>query len=189
MIHGKDSEKEAIEVYKGKTGYEVDYLGLVVLPEMPWAGYSPDGIASTPSGGRLIEVKSPEKGQTMGALDTAIESFDFLDLNKDLEFELKKKHKYYGQVQLGMAICNLKVCDLIVYASYSHDYYLVTVPFDEPFVKSLLMALKCVYFKYKLPFLKTAEENIDVEALEDANNNHLNEEKDVSDGLNEEDGW
>jgi hypothetical protein len=40
-----------------------------------------------------------------------------LSWQKNEVLSLKKKHKYYGQVQLGMAVLGLKKCDFIMYSS------------------------------------------------------------------------
>jgi hypothetical protein len=40
----------------------------------------------------------------------------------DIVFKLKEKHKYYGQVQLDMAILNLNVTDFVVFASLDKQH-------------------------------------------------------------------
>jgi len=42
------------------------------------------------------------------------------NINHNLEnsYQLKKKHMYYGQVQLGMVMTNVNGCDFIIYSSF-----------------------------------------------------------------------
>ncbi|KAH1000571.1 hypothetical protein HUJ04_012880 [Dendroctonus ponderosae] len=47
-----------------------------------------------------------------------VETCSFLELS-DTRMTIKKKHQYYGQVQLGMAILNLEICDVLVAAERS----------------------------------------------------------------------
>lgn len=64
-------------------------------------------------------------------------------------FKLKKRHAYYGQVQLGMAILNIKETDLALYSSQSDTLLKINVPFDEDFAKRLLITVT-KYFKNML---------------------------------------
>lgn len=59
---------------------------------------------------------------------------------------LKKKHPYYGQVQIGMAVLDLKTCDFIVYSKCSKSFVNIIVPFDELFALDLLKKLQNIYF-------------------------------------------
>lgn len=59
---------------------------------------------------------------------------------------LKKKHPYYAQVQIGMAILNLKECDFVVYSKFSKSFVNIIVPLDEPFARDLLEKLQNIYF-------------------------------------------
>jgi len=50
---------------------------------------------------------------------------------------LAQRHKYYGQVQLGMALTGLKMCQFVVYASFDDSIEVIEVPFDQSFAESL----------------------------------------------------
>ena len=107
--YGKEMEKEALQMYRENTGHEVLQTGLIICQKNPWLAFSPDGIIFKEGKPHaLLEIKCPFKGKNMN-IDSAIRQ----EFGKCLEFcdnniSLKKKHKYYGQVQLGMAIIGLQ---------------------------------------------------------------------------------
>lgn len=63
-------------------------------------------------------------------------------VNTGDSFNLKKRHSYYGQIQLGMAILNLKSCDFIVYSSFDKQLIVIDVPLDVEFAEKLILQLK-----------------------------------------------
>lgn len=148
MKHGTANEKLAIAEYERLTGQKVEHLGFIILPQMPWAGFSPDGIVSDE---KLIEVKCPLIGQERTASEVAKE-VKFTETENG-EIKLRKRHPYYAQIQLGMAICNVNKCDFVIYASYDKSCFIIAIPLDINFLTLLLIRLKCVYFQHKLPYL------------------------------------
>ena len=97
----------------------------------------------------MWECKVPAKGQTKKASEIA-PHLSYLDKNNH---NLKKRHEYFGQVQLGMALFNLPLCDFSLYCYHSEDMLVVPVPFDETFVRDLMERLVHVYFEKLLPWL------------------------------------
>ena len=74
--------------------YRVEYPGLCVWGEHPWAGGSPDGIIHTASGEvGLLEIKCPFRKLLYGDIP----------------------HYYYDQIQGTMGILGLPWCDFVVY--------------------------------------------------------------------------
>ncbi|KAH9367528.1 hypothetical protein HPB48_009082 [Haemaphysalis longicornis] len=61
--YGRDNEPIALEEYETVHQAKVGRLGLVVAPEVPWLGYSPDGVSSQANRHVLIEVKCPVLGK------------------------------------------------------------------------------------------------------------------------------
>lgn len=108
---------------------------------------SPDGIIiHDDESFELLEIKCPFKGKTMTVRDAIRDSFGEC-LNIETEsIRLKKKHKYYRQVQLGMAILNIKETSFVIYAAYDKSFINVKVLFDENFVTKMLLQLKIVYY-------------------------------------------
>nr|CAI5817035.1 unnamed protein product [Callosobruchus analis] len=67
--------------------------------------------------------------------------------------EYRKKHKYYGQVQLGMGILNLNKCYMCLYASYDDSCEIIKIENDYQFTKTMLMKIKNNYFSKMLHVL------------------------------------
>lgn len=65
---------------------------------------------------------------------------------EDGVFTLKKKHQYYGQVQLGMAVLNLKQCDLVLYAPFDDTSFTICIEYDEEYTINMLKTIQCNYF-------------------------------------------
>lgn len=63
---------------------------------------------------------------------------------------LKKKHMYYAQVQLGMALLNLQTCYFVVFCSTDQSMAIIETKYDHDFVKYLLFIVKEKFFKYML---------------------------------------
>lgn len=75
----------------------------------------------------------------------AIEGCKYITKNGD-GYTLKRKHVYFGQVQLGMAILNVKETDFVVFASKDNSFININVLFDKDFVIEMLQKLKFNYF-------------------------------------------
>ncbi|VEN64614.1 unnamed protein product [Callosobruchus maculatus] len=65
---------------------------------------------------------------TTKAFEDSFQECNFI-LNENGRYTLKKNHKYYGQVQLVMAILNLSKCYVCLYASYDGSGEIITVDF------------------------------------------------------------
>lgn len=53
---GRENERHAIHAYEVDSGHLVDAVGLVVHPDHPWLGASPDGLVGDRG---LVEIKCP----------------------------------------------------------------------------------------------------------------------------------
>lgn len=147
---GLESEIKAKVCYEeAKGNVKVENVGILINPAVPWLGYSADGIVHV-SGkiGRLWEVKTPVKGATNGA-STICEVLPYMKK----ENKLKEKHRYYGQVQLGMLLWSLPFCDFTVYCYKPNQVYIDPVPFNEKFCLEFVKILTKVYFERVLPWL------------------------------------
>lgn len=79
-----------------------------------------------------------------------IQNCKYLTLNSEGRPKLRKRHTYYAQVQLGMAILNLSQCDFIVYNSFEDRCVVVKVDVDLDFVHELLSKLSSIFFRKML---------------------------------------
>ncbi|KAJ8914341.1 hypothetical protein NQ315_011329 [Exocentrus adspersus] len=150
--HGIKYEKEALQCYKKSNDYQVCEIGLVICQRYPWLAYSADGIVTfngLPS--RLVEIKCPYDGIDNDAINF-VHTCDYLQLSLE-GLRLKKRHSYYGQVQLGMAILNLEICDLILYSPKSKSFLNIVVPFDHAFAKEMITTVTEKYMRHMLHIL------------------------------------
>lgn len=146
--HGVQNEGEAKRKYEEDYGTSVTEIGLVIREEIPWLGYSPDGIVNDV----LIEVKCPVAGKKMTAAEVVLQMKCFkTDENNVLEF--KTNHKFYAQIQLGMFLLNLKKCHFIVYATFDKSSMDFEIDYDETYILGLIASLKNAYFSYMLPVI------------------------------------
>ena len=91
-----DKEAVAIAKYEACSGVAVNKCGLVISPEWPWLGCSPDGlIMETSSLSRCIEVKCPYSKREMKLEEAATSDKSFCLRSADGKFELKRNHQYY----------------------------------------------------------------------------------------------
>lgn len=63
------------------------------------------------------------------------------------EYFLKERHKYYGQIQLGMALLNVPTCYFILYASFDKSLEILKIDFNHNFTKQLLTVVKKTFLK------------------------------------------
>lgn len=98
----------------------------------------------------LLEIKCPYKGKSMNIYDAIMYEFKSCLIIEGLQVRLKEKHKYYAQVQMGMAVLNLKNTKFVIYASYDKSIIIINVPINESFVISMLKSLKKTYYNIML---------------------------------------
>lgn len=123
--------------------------GLIISQVNPWLAYSPDGvIVQKEVPVSLLEIKCPLKGKDSDLQQTVenqIGSGRCLE-RKDGNIVVKKNHKYYGQVQLGMTVLNLKVTKFVLYSSFEDNILTLDIPIDLLFLSEMLTKLKEIYF-------------------------------------------
>ncbi|XP_031329650.1 uncharacterized protein LOC116160569 isoform X1 [Photinus pyralis] len=148
--HGIEQKPVARQIFMDATGLKVVECGLVVSHFNSWLGYSPDGIIVDQDGNpkELIEIKCPFAGATE-TIGSVVPKLKYLQLEDNI-YELKKKHKYFAQVQLGMAMLNVFNCKFIIYCSFDKSMLILDVPYNYDFSKTLLFNVKGKYFKKML---------------------------------------
>lgn len=141
-----------------------DKLGIFVHTKCPWFGFSPDGILVRNNRKILVEIKTPDVGQTCDCLKPNCRrncsSATFTEKNiscltrKGENLELKKKHSYYAQIQLGLYLLGLQTGILVLYSEFGNDFREFVVPYDSVFCKDFVPTLSELYFTKFLPFLE-----------------------------------
>lgn len=95
MDWGTDTEDSARLAYEFKTGHDVKQVGMLVHPELPDVGFSPDGLVGDDG---AIEIKCPETSTHIQTLTSG-----------------KIPYKYLEQVLGVMWVTGRKWCDFISY--------------------------------------------------------------------------
>jgi hypothetical protein len=137
----------------------INEVGLIINPKFPWLGFSPDGFTIDAEGRmKLIEIKSLEKGKRFTGI-AFCKQLPCLTVNEE-RIEMKKKHKFYGQVQLSLALSNLTEAVFLLYVHKNRSVIIIDVPIDLDFVSDMMSSLTNTYFTYFLPFLYENKERL-----------------------------
>lgn len=75
---------------------------------------------------------------------------NYLSKNESGHLRLKKRHAYYAQVQLGMAVLKLARTDFIIYSSATDNYFVIPVNFDLEFSTVLIQTVTKKFFEHML---------------------------------------
>ena len=111
MKRGLDLETGALKDYATLKNTNIRRCGLVVHPDAPWLGASPDGLVydplERPSFG-LVEVKCPNAPSYLDC--------KYLRVDEHGTHQLKESHAYYWQVQGQLLITGMEWCDFVICA-------------------------------------------------------------------------
>ncbi|XP_034254974.1 uncharacterized protein LOC117653424 [Thrips palmi] len=139
----------ALKCYEKKNpGKKIEQAGVFISPLAPWLVCSADGVILEDGiVDRLWVVKNPVKGATHNAA-TICNVAPCMKENK-----LKKKHKFQGQVQLGMLLLSLPICDFTLYCHKADEVFVDTVEFNDKFCLKYVTNLTNAFFTKVLPWL------------------------------------
>ena len=152
MKRGAQMEFEAANEYSKCTNVNYSPCGLVVHPQTPWLGTSPDGLvfdpSATPQFG-LVEIKCRN-----------VKSFVECKYLKmvDGTFQLKTSHAYFWQVQGHLLTTGLKWCDFFVWAE--EDYFVERVRVNKVVQQTIRQKGDSFYFNVYMPrYLEMKKKN------------------------------
>lgn len=150
LLYGKEMEGHALNCYRQKhKGKRIIRMGLIIPPSAPFLGCSPDAIVLEDA--KLVEIKCPFSGKYK-TLSEVLEKLKWIE-KKDNKYMLRKRHAYYGQVQLAMCLTRTKTADLVVFSAHDNDCASIEVPYDNDFVSKMIPVLRDIYFNIFLPLL------------------------------------
>lgn len=156
VVWGRQQEEMARECYakevnKIHKNAKVSLSGFAIRPDEPHLGASPDAkVVCDCCGEGVVEIKSPYKYRE-GLLDVTD------DFCLDQNYDLKKTHPYYYQVQLHIHVCNVKYCDFIVWTI--PEMIVNRITRDEELLQKALPIAKQCYFSCILPELLTRSQD------------------------------
>ena len=156
---GTANEPAARAMYAARVGAEVHQCGVVVPPMMPWLACSPDGVVVDGESTKLLEIKCPALCEEVDLLtNVSSKKLPYLVLDGE-NLTLKKRHKYYAQVQLSMTLLGMPSCDFVIFDKSANDIHVLRVHRDFAFCEDLVRKLGSVYFDHVLPYLKRHRQN------------------------------
>lgn len=170
---GRECEHIARNSYteKIKNSYQdfkVSISGLVIHPDYPYLGASPDGVISCsccePG---LIEIKCPYKYRNESPIaDNALSHPNYCLIKEENgTIHLSHNHEYYHQIQAQIAICESQYCDFICWTT--QDMHIERILPEYNFMDDSVPILKSFFCDYILPeiltqkFLTNGESNQD----------------------------
>lgn len=158
MKYGTANEPVALKIFQENVDGTVYRCGFLVNKYLRCLGYSPDGFLLTNGELHLLEVKCPKKGRGERC-DVMVSQLPYIVSNKNNpgegELRLRKKHQYYGQIQLGLYLTGLSFCHLLVYNGYESKNVEILVARDNDFQEVFVQTLIHVFFEKYLPYLQT----------------------------------
>lgn len=156
MEYGTNNEPVAVNIFQKSVQGTVFRSGFLVNKYLPCLGYSPDGFMLHNDELHLIEVKCPKKGRDQSC-DSMAEDLRYVlceQTDDGKVLQLREKHQYYGQVQLGMFLTNTPVCHFLIYNKFEGKNVEILVPRNDNFQHKLIETLIHVYFERYLPYLE-----------------------------------
>ena len=115
--------------------FSVSQSGLVLHPDFPYLGASPDGIVKCDcccSSG-VLEIKGSFRCKSRSLIEASKEGNQFcLQLNKNGCFELDMQHAYFYQVQAQMKLTGADYCDFVVWSP--NEFIVLRISPDAEFI-------------------------------------------------------
>jgi len=139
-----ENTKKAVESYSS--------VGLLVNPNFPFCGASPDQIVKIEGVLYLVETKcpfNPYMRKKKLKFKFREENF-YVNYGQDGKPFLKRSHDYFYQVQLQLFVANLESAFFVMYVPPDDlEYFLIKR--DDVFLAEVLSDLKAVYQEHLLP--------------------------------------
>ncbi|KAK7136687.1 hypothetical protein R3I93_016893 [Phoxinus phoxinus] len=143
MRRGAEMESEVTVEYSKLKNVNYSPCGLIIHPNAPWLGASPDGVVFDPTDNPqfgLVEIKCPNVKNIV----------DCKYLQMDHGFlTLKKSHAYYYQVQGQLLVSGMQWCDFMVWAQ--EDYFIQRIYSDTSVHKVIREKVDYFYFYTYMP--------------------------------------
>uniref|UniRef100_A0A6P7H3Y7 Uncharacterized protein LOC114344070 isoform X1 n=1 Tax=Diabrotica virgifera virgifera TaxID=50390 RepID=A0A6P7H3Y7_DIAVI len=170
--YGIETEGCAREAFIELTGANIIDCGMVVSHSNEWLGYSPDGIIfENGKPAVLLEIKCLYEGKTASILDV-LKNIKYI-YKEGTEYKLKTKHKYYGQIQCGMALLNLNKTAFVIFCSYDRSLCVINVEFDYKYTVNMLRVVKEKYFNKMIHVLCEKQKNTEEESVKNSEKENI----------------
>ena len=154
----EDTARTEYVTYRRRNGHpdlEVDQCGLFISEHNSWLAATPDGKVqdssdkSHPSG--LVEIKNPFSVRDKNLSEACKISSFCLEINKQNQRQLKRRHDYYFQIQCQLYCVDKQWCDFVVRTNT--DMHVECIYRDCKWWGLQLAKLRKFYFSALLPEL------------------------------------
>ena len=128
--------------------------GLLISKSKPMLGASVDNIRTCRCNEGCEDVVVEYKCSWKHRNITAKEAFVTPEIGGKVEdsiFTLKTTASYYFQVQHQMFVCELKLCDFVVWTE--KGLFVVPVAYNEEFVLNMCQKVECFWLNHVLPVM------------------------------------
>lgn len=112
--------------------FSVSASGLIIHPELPWIGASPDGVVtcSCHEPG-VLEIKCPFSAKDRTLRECVKDPRFCLTVTEEGVMSLKLDHGYMYQVQTQMRVAEVTYCDFVVWTP--QEVFIQRIVFDDIF--------------------------------------------------------
>lgn len=152
MKRGADMESEAASEYCQLKSVNYTPCGLVIHPDAPWLGASPDGLifdpATQPPFG-LVEIKCPNVKSYVDC------SYITMQYGTSA---LRESHAYYWQVQGQLLITGLQWCDFVICAQ--EDMLVQRIHVDHNITSVIREKVDQFYFHVFMPYYLSVSKRV-----------------------------
>ncbi|XP_037399902.1 uncharacterized protein LOC119264966 [Pygocentrus nattereri] len=138
MKRGLEMESGAASEYCRILNVNYTPCGLIIHPDAPWLGASPDGVVFDPTEYPqfgLVEIKCPNVKNYIDC------KYLYMEYGCS---KLKKTHAYYWQIQGQLLISGLHWCDFVVWAQ--EDFFVERVYMDADVQRQIPEKTDLFYF-------------------------------------------
>ena len=119
---------------KSHVNHSVNLSGLILNPDFPYLGASPDGIVNCPRCGvGCLEIKFPSKYRYNLIEDMILGSCGYPEFGNGGAVEIVKTHAYYYQIQTQLLVTQYDYCDL--FAMLINDFVCIRIKLDKNYLR------------------------------------------------------
>ncbi|XP_063410321.1 uncharacterized protein LOC134693427 [Mytilus trossulus] len=152
--YGTSNETIAKQMYIKQSGNHIHDIGLVVQPDLPFIGSTPDAVVCDKTETGIVEIKCPYSVRNMTLKEACDERADFfLKPNASGDsFTLIQDHKHWFQVQGQLLTTGAPFCDFVTYTK--QDIGIERIYPHEITMKALVDKLSKFYIQHFKPYMK-----------------------------------
>ena len=152
--YGVSNEKIARQMYIKQSTAHVHTCGLVVNPEFPFLGASPDGIVCDGGATGIVEIKCPYSIRDL-KIPAAVASAEHRHLvcleKQGAIIQLKRDHILWYQVQGQLLVTGAPFCDFVCYTK--QDLHVERILPDSQTMLEILTKMADVFVRHAKLYL------------------------------------